>query len=281
MSAVEEPAAERGRHLVQFYEADEPALIANVGRYLADGLLAGEHVIVVTTSDHEAAFTAALERAGIPTLTARADGRLMFLDAAATLKRLSVAGYPDAERFENVIGRVVCEARQRAPGLRAYGEMVGILWANGEFPAAIRLEQLWHRLLKQVDFSLFCGYPIDIFSDRFEPGVVDALLCAHTHLLSCSPNSDLEEALERAAREVLQPKVTELSGMRRPAWPDMPHGEAIILWLRGQTPDVANEILNRARKYYREARAVESGSYVRSSSMSARVIGKTTRNSVP
>jgi hypothetical protein len=256
MSAVQEPASQPGRHLVQFYEADEPALVANVGQFLAEGLLAGENVIAVTTPEHEALFTAYLENAGVHTVAARAAGRLSFLDVDQCLKRLSVDGYPDPQRFESVIGEAVRDAHGRSPvGLRAYGEMVGILWAAGEFPAAIRLEQLWHRLLKIVDFSLFCAYPIDIFSNQFEAGVVDALLCAHTHLLSCGPNEELEEALHRAAREVLGPNVAELRGVRkRPRWPAVPRGEAMILWLRSNAPEVASDILGRAREYYRAAR---------------------------
>jgi hypothetical protein len=92
------------------------------------------------------------------------------------------------------------EAFLATAGLRVYGEMVGLLWQAGEYPAAIRLEQLWHRLMKAVDFSLYCAYPIDIFGRGFEAGLIDALLCAHTHLLSCGPDDALVSARARGAR---------------------------------------------------------------------------------
>jgi len=72
-----------------------------------------------------------------------------------------------------VIGTTVREAWQNSngAGLRVYGEMVGILWKARQFPAAIRLEQLWNKLRKSHDFDLFCAYSIDIFDKQF--GVLD------------------------------------------------------------------------------------------------------------
>jgi hypothetical protein len=256
------PAPVAGQHLVQFYEADENVLVANVGHYLADGLAAGEHALVVTTPGHQAAFTAYLERLGAQPHEALAGGRLIFLDAEATLARFLVNGYPDSERFDAVVGTLVRQARAAGAGLRAYGEMVGLLWQAGEYPAAIRLEQLWHRLLNSVDFRLYCGYPIDIFGRDFEAGLIDALLCSHTHLLSCGPDLALEGALGRAAREVLYPNVSELHPERldrRSAWPDLPRAEEIVLWLRRTAPERAQQVLDRARDYYREVRAAEAG----------------------
>jgi len=251
-----------GQHLVQFYEVDQRVLIANVGRYLADGLAAGEHTIAVTTPDRREAFLEHLERAGAQPYEAIATGRLVLLDAAGTLARLLVNGYPDSERFDRVVGDLVRQTRSLSTtGLRAYGEMVGLLWQAGEYPAAIRLEQLWHRLMKAVDFSLYCAYPIDIFGRGFEAGLIDALLCAHTHLLSCGPDDALVSALARAAREVLYPNVMEFRPDlldRRAAWPELPRAEELVLWLRSIAPERSQQILDRARDYYRAARAAEA-----------------------
>jgi hypothetical protein len=252
------PEGRPSSHAVQFYDADESALVDNVGRYLAVGLVRGEHALVVTTPEHEAAFTADLERAGVDTAAALADGRLRFLDAEATLALLLIEGYPDVERFDEVVGRMIRRTKgQSAVGLRAYGEMVGILWDRGEYPAAIRLEQLWHRLLKSVDFQLFCAYPIDIFGDHFEVGLVDAVLCAHTHLVPHAPDDELERAIGRAMREILHPNVLELredAFAHRALWPSLPRGIASVLWLKANEPEHAREILERARTYYHALR---------------------------
>jgi len=46
----------------------------------------------------------------------------------------------------------------------AFGEMVSLLWEDGKYDAAIRLEQLWNKLGKAHSFFLHCAYPIKSFS---------------------------------------------------------------------------------------------------------------------
>src|SRR5258707_7134750 len=48
----------------------------------------------------------------------------------------------------------------------AFGEMVALLWAEGNIDAAIRLEQLWNDLARRHAFSLHCAYPITGFHDK-------------------------------------------------------------------------------------------------------------------
>ena len=43
--------------------------------------------------------------------------------------------------------------------VRAFGEMVAVLWARGDQAATVRLEHLWHNLCQRHEFSLFCTYP--------------------------------------------------------------------------------------------------------------------------
>jgi len=81
--------------------------------------------------------------------------------------------------------------------------MVGILWKAGRFSAAILLEQFWNDLLSRSPFNLFCAYPIDVFEQDFRPAHLDALLCAHTHLLPTAANEDLDSAIDRAMDEIL------------------------------------------------------------------------------
>lgn len=255
MSACEELLEEPGRdsHLVQFYEADERILIRNLVRFFGEGLTKGDTLIAIATEPHRRSIEAALNDAGVDVAEPIRSHRLLFFDAEETLGRFMSNGHPDAEAFDRVVGNLVRESKEYAAGnLRAYGEMVGILWQRRQFPAAIRLEQLWHKLLKSIDFSLFCAYPIDVFDEQFEPGVVDALLCAHTHLLSAGRNGDIEQAVMRAMAELMPGAYgpSAIPQPRRTAWAAMPRGEAIILWLREHLPERASEILALARGYY-------------------------------
>jgi hypothetical protein len=246
-------------HFVQLHDAaDSTALLANIGRYLADGLVRGEGGIVIATEAHREALPAAIARAGFAPVAALRDGRLVVLDAHETLDRLLVDGQPNPQRFADVVGAAIEElsARTGRRGIRAYGEMVGVLWTAERYAAAIRLEELWNTLLAGGGFELYCAYPIDIFGEGFRPDDVDALLAKHTHLVPAG-NEALQHAVERAMDEVLGQRaagVRTLSAQQgRPAWPALPSAEATILWLRANLPVYADEIVSRARRYYRAA----------------------------
>jgi hypothetical protein len=241
-------------HVVQLYGDDDRLLTQNVGRFLSEGLKRGDGLIVIATPEHRGTLARHLsEERGYS--KAVLEGRLVFHDAENTLNRFIVAGTPDPELFMSVVGEALrgVQARAGHTGSRAYGEMVGLLWKAGEYSAAVRLEELWNELLKSNDVSLFCGYPIDIFSPDFQADKVDALLCAHTHLLPL--NTALEGALNRAMDEVLGARVDGLRRLiqtnHRPSWAEIPRAEALVLWLRNNLPGSADQIINLARQYYR------------------------------
>jgi hypothetical protein len=240
-------------HVVQLYGDDDRLLTRNVGRFLGEGLKRGDGLLVIATPEHRTTLSGQLRaEGGYP--KAVLEGRLVFLDAASTLARFMVEGSPDSDLFERVVGDALRGVQQRAvhSGVRAYGEMVGILWKAGDYAAAIHLEELWNGLLKASDVSLFCAYPIDVFSPEFQVGKVDSLLCAHTHLLPV--DTALEGALNRAMDEVLGARVEGLRQLvqanYRPSWAALPKAEALVLWLRNNLPGSAEQIIQLARRYY-------------------------------
>ena len=58
-----------------------------------------------------------------------------------------------------VFGGVLDEPRQAGSEVRAFGEMVALLWHQGNVAGAIALESLWNDLAQQQRFSLLCAYP--------------------------------------------------------------------------------------------------------------------------
>lgn len=144
-------------HVVQFYERDEQ-VVDSVGAYLAHALRSGEAALVVATGAHRDAFEAWLTADGIDAADARRRGDLVTLDAADTLARFMVDGQPDTAGFDAVIGGLVRKLSGGGRPLRAYGEMVALLWDEGQVPAAIALETLWNDLGRDVDFALYCAY---------------------------------------------------------------------------------------------------------------------------
>ena len=249
---LEKPEAEA--HLVQFYEADEHVLTQNVGRYLLEGLKLGECLLVIAIKEHAVGFMRELERLGSNPDGAVREKRLLFLDAEETLAKFMRGDQPDWQSFEHTIGTAMLDVRSRENhlGCRAYGELVALLWESGQFSAAIRLEEFWNKLLGSGDFKLFCGYPIDVFAEEFRADSVNALLCAHTHVVPAGLDGDLESAVSRAMDEVLGPQVDHVrSQMKASSRPTaVPDGEAGILWIRDHLPEKADEVAARARTYY-------------------------------
>jgi len=243
-------------HFVQLYEADEVALTKNVGHYLWEGLRRGDGVLVIATPEHQELFSKHLDSLGADLAQAIGTQQLNFWDAQQTLAQFMVAGQPDWQRFEKVIRGAMRQVRptERAEGLRAYGEMVGILWKARQFAAAIRLEQFWNKLLEQSSFSLYCAYAIDVFGKEFEVANLEGVLCTHTHMVPSQPDGKLETALNRSMDEILGPKADALRVLikanHRPAWAVMPTAESIVLWLRKNLPEHADQIVSRARHHY-------------------------------
>jgi signal transduction histidine kinase len=83
-----------------------------------------------------------------------------------------VDGLPNAELFNLHVGRAVesTVARNRRVRVRAYGEMVDLLWRDGNTQGALRLEELWNDLSKTHAVSLMCAYVMGRFykDDRAE-----------------------------------------------------------------------------------------------------------------
>jgi anti-sigma regulatory factor (Ser/Thr protein kinase) len=146
-----------GEHVVQFYE-DEPELARTVGRYVSESVQAGAAAIVIATDAHRRAFAAELEAAGTDVAKCLLDGTLVLLDAAGKLREFVRDGRVDHEAFRRVIGSVVSHAGQTGRPVRAYGEMVALLWDAGDVVAALELEEAWNALSCEFPFALLCGY---------------------------------------------------------------------------------------------------------------------------
>lgn len=146
-------------HLVEFYET-ESLLVESVLNFFLPALLAGDPVILVATPAHRAAFAAVLETSGVGVHKARRSGRFVDLDAAETLGKFMVGGSPDPHLFDQVIGGLVRTTGRRNPRMRIYGEMVALLWDEGNREAAIALENLWNDLSERERYTLLCAYPL-------------------------------------------------------------------------------------------------------------------------
>jgi PAS domain S-box-containing protein len=187
-------------HTVQFYTEDQ-SLITGLTRLVAAALVTGRSAIVIATRAHRDALTLELQAGGLDTMTALWQGRFTLLDAAETLAKFTVDGWPDAALFTELIGGYVARATAASHDgnsrVVAFGEMVSLLWAQGKPEAALRLEQLWNELGQTHDFSLRCAYPIGSFA-RDEDGEPFLKICAeHSGVIPGESYTDLATEAER------------------------------------------------------------------------------------
>jgi len=183
-------------HFVQFYESDD-FLIESLGGYVREGLETGDACVVVATPARREALAARLRATGVDTDEAVASGRLVMLDAADTLSLFMSNGSPDARRFEEVIGGVLSRASAAGKRVRAFGEMVALLWAEGHAAAALQLEGLWNGLQKTRAFRLFCAYPLKGFEAEAKGGTLSSVCNAHTRVIPAESYTSLAREDER------------------------------------------------------------------------------------
>ena len=145
-------------HSVQIYEDDQTFLDALEG-FIAGGLRNGDAAIVIATPTHTASLTNRLSQQGLDLGSAVLSDQLILLDASETLARFVRDGWPDEDLFLQTVRGILARARIGRRNVRAFGEMVALLWAQGYNGATVRLEHLWHQLCQREAFSLFCAYP--------------------------------------------------------------------------------------------------------------------------
>jgi anti-sigma regulatory factor (Ser/Thr protein kinase) len=165
-------------HVVYFYASDDE-LVDVAGEFLAEGLLLGDSCLVVATPSHCRALEARCDANG----SAALEGRLILVDAVDTLHRFMANGSPNSADFNAAIRDILGRLRANAPR-RVYGEMVGVLWSEGNVAAAISVEELWNALAAEMSFSLFCGYPSSV---AFPLDEVSTICDLHTSMIGRPP----------------------------------------------------------------------------------------------
>jgi hypothetical protein len=145
-------------HFVQMYDEDSTLLDALEG-FIAGALRTDESAIVIATPAHLASLNHRLRAQDLDLEALMAQDRYITADAEHTLRLFMRNGWPDDKHFMEVVHRLLGRAKVNGRRIRAFGEMVALLWAQGHTAATVHLEHLWHGLCEENAFSLFCAYP--------------------------------------------------------------------------------------------------------------------------
>ena len=101
------------------------------------------------------------------------------------LSTFMINGMPDERCFMASVGRQLLNAKSSAisseQGLTVFGEMVAVLWEEGNKKGALALEELWNSVLNKRAFHLHCAYPRALFGED-QIGLLN--VCeSHSHIL--------------------------------------------------------------------------------------------------
>ena len=171
-------------HAVHFY-ADSRSLGDRAAKFIAEGLRQGQPAIVVATAVHSAYIMRGLNALDFDCTQLKKTGQLQVFDAINMLRSFMIGGHPDPLLFKSNVGDVIerlCVGRRPCP-IRVYGEMVDVLWKEGNAEAAIRLEVLWNQLPSAYDFALLCGYAVGHFYKEIRDPRYGEVCDLHTHVI--------------------------------------------------------------------------------------------------
>ncbi len=171
-------------HDVQFYRTDG-YLIRAVADFLAAGLEAGQPAVVIATEPHRRAFLTELQSRGLHTEDVFSGHEAHWLDARDTLDCFMEGRHPNRELFMATVGNVFERVLRKRNYLvvRGYGEMVDLLWRDGNTDGAIVLEALWNELAAKYSFSLLCGYSLENFLHESGAQALRRVCAHHTGAL--------------------------------------------------------------------------------------------------
>jgi len=217
--------AER-EHVVQFYE-DEGFLAETVAEFVGPPLAKGDTALLIATDGHQKAFAKALKARGLDVRRLAQSRRLTLLDARELQRLLSSGRHGGDGPFRKYVAGTIQQivADQPTRPLHVYGEVVNLMWRDGDAENALQLEASWHRLTKEVPISVLCSYEIANFNRTTGRTITD--VCnLHDRAI---PAESYDENASRAARRTA---VLTLQQRAQQAETELRHRQALEQALR-------------------------------------------------
>jgi len=170
-------------YIVQVYENDN-VIVDSLERFVDKGFKSANAVIIIATPEHLNALNDRLRGQVFNLDRLRAINQYIPLDANEVLSKFMLNGWPDEALFMKAVKVIVDKAHGKSNRkVRAFGEMVSILWSAGKTEAAIHLEHLWNKFCKTESICLFCAYPKSGFTQDPETAIQHVCSC-HTKMIA-------------------------------------------------------------------------------------------------
>lgn len=239
-------------HIVQLYQDDEFYGEA-IAHFAAEGLVRGEAIILVATKPHWQIISQQLRSKGIEPEDLVREGQLTLLDADETLPKFMRGNLPDGRIFKPLARSTIARARRdgKFPRVRWWGEMVNVLYVDGNPRGSTRLEEFFDEIAHEENIAIFCSFLMDKFDSRIYEGAFGNVCRTHSHVIPAADYAQHRFTVDRAIADVVGdirgPLLQSLATWDAvPAM--MPASQALILWLKEHMPDRFDAVLERARE---------------------------------
>lgn len=169
-------------HIVRFY-SDDVSFLDELTGFVCDVLRSREPMIMVATEQHCELIRKMLAKKGCD----QDRQPFVLLSAEKTLDGFMINNRPDAMRFRDMMLRTLARARggygRNEQRVTIFGEMVAVLWSQGNPKAALELEELWNDFGRTQRFSLICAYPARLFEGSEHWDAFSKVCETHTSVL--------------------------------------------------------------------------------------------------
>lgn len=127
--------------LVQIYQ-DKRVFIETLEGFAGAGLSSGDSVIINATEQHLHMLEARLRKQGFDISALSLTGRYTGTEVIKALSAFMVNNWPDEALFTSLFTGLLINAKQSNDRVRAFAEMVAVLWQQRFNGATVHLESL-------------------------------------------------------------------------------------------------------------------------------------------
>lgn len=178
-------SSQENSHLVQVCEnlSSQAEILTE---YITEGLTNGEGIVIFARPALRKILAEKMNSKGLNLDDLKNQNRIKILDANFLLSLFNFEDTIDKASFEKYVLVPVIEAKSKFGKVRTFGEMVDILWKNGQQNLAVELEGLWQDSCHENDFMHFCTYLLDSLKPAEYNDSLERICNSHNHLLPIS-----------------------------------------------------------------------------------------------
>jgi len=152
-------AGDAGAHTLHF-RASDSSYHDDVVEMLLGEIARDEMAVVIGSAELRTSMASRLNAAGCDVSALRAKGSYLEFDAAGAISQVMQNGRPEEGEVAKMLDdlerhRLTSELSHAT----IFGEMAGVLLQDGQYEAAVALEQTWSELTRTLPYHTICSYP--------------------------------------------------------------------------------------------------------------------------